>query len=127
MQAVGLLLSLSALAVGGTGPDPCEPKVVSRTPSRDLPHALYDQAMTSLPAISPSYQLLVGRRSETIGAVEYALLVYRETPTADSVEIMAVAVSRGTPARAWDLEATCPAPRLPEALVTTMELLGNLK
>jgi hypothetical protein len=83
--------------------------------------------MESLPATTPGSQVLVSRRVAAIGVVEYALVVYREAPGADSLHFMAVAVHRDRVEKAWDLDATCPATLLPEGLVSTMEALGNLK
>jgi hypothetical protein len=58
--------------------------------------------------------------------VTYGLLVYREAPEVDSLRIAAVAIA-GSAGKTWTVEATCARAQLPAALVSIMEILGNLR
>jgi hypothetical protein len=104
----------------------CIPQVQARPAFRNLPSLFHDQALESLRTLYPLHEVLVARRTATLGQVEYGLVVYRETPSADSVHIGAVAVAHSGN-HAWDLDATCPTAQLPDALVSTMEALTNLQ
>lgn len=118
---------LSAVAPGSAhAQGVCIPQVQARPAIRNLPSLFHDQALESLRTLYPRHEVIVARRTATLGQVEYALVVYREAPSADSVHIGAVAVTRSGN-RAWDLDATCPVAQLPDALISTMEALTNLQ
>jgi hypothetical protein len=101
------------------------PQAEAQPLSRGLPQSFYDQALASIAALYPGHELLLGRRAGMLGQMEYALVVYRETPQADSVHIEASAVNRSS-ARAWSVEATCRATDQAQGLVSTLETLANL-
>jgi hypothetical protein len=121
----GLCLLSAVLPPGGWAQGGCTPHVQARPISRNLPHALHDQALESLKILYPQHQLLVARRSAVLGPVEYALVAYRQTLGADTIQIAATAVVLSS-AQAWSVDATCTTGQLPEALVSMMEILANL-
>jgi hypothetical protein len=90
--------------------------------SRILPHAFYDQAISSLPHLFPSHVLLTGRRFGSLGDVAYSLVCFKETPLSERVVMQAAAVHRG---RAWSLETVAPL-SYADTLVQVLEQIGKL-
>ena len=91
--------------------------------SRYLPYSFYDQGLETLKALHPAHQLLVARRDGRLGRADYALLVYRESPAADSTRIEGLATVGDS---AWSIEASCSTDQLPDGLVSTLERIGEL-
>lgn len=116
---VGARSSTSAPRHAGT----CSPSLETMAASRNLPYQFLDQGLESLRALYPEHRLLLARRDGHLGRVEYSLLVYQETPAADSAQIAGAAVVGD---RAWSVAATCPMSELPEGLVATMEAIAAL-
>ena len=90
--------------------------------SRALPHAFYDQAMSSLPHLYPRHELLASRRAGALGEVIYALVCYKETPSSEHAVIQAVAVFKD---RAWSLHAISPT-AYGDTLMEVLEYIGKL-
>lgn len=120
-----LLLAATLLSIfcSAGAPGPCALRVRQTAPSRNLPHAFYDQGVESLRALYPSHRMLVARRLGRLGQVEYSLIAYRRSPAADSVHIQGVAV---TARRAWEIDAACPVDSLARGLVATLEAIAAL-
>lgn len=90
--------------------------------SRALPHAFFDQAMSSLPLLYPRHQLLASRRTGVFGEIIYALVCYKETPSSEHAVLQAVAVFKD---RAWNLNAISPL-SYGDTLVEVLEHIGKL-
>ena len=90
--------------------------------SRILPHAFYDQAISSLPHLFPKHVLLASRRSGVLGEVVYAMVCFKETQASERVVIQAVAVHRD---RAWNLEVIAPS-SYGDTLVLVLEQIEKL-
>jgi len=90
--------------------------------SRILPHAFYDQALSSLPHLFPKHVMLASRRSGSLGKVVYALVCFKETQASDQVVIQGVAVHGD---RAWNLEASAPA-SYGDTLLQVLEQIAKL-
>jgi hypothetical protein len=105
----------------------CAPAIQPAAFSRVLPHTFVDQALESIPHTSPGAQVLVSRRTGRLGAIDYGLIVYRPSPTADSVLIEGVAVDVGATPQAWDFATTCSLGSWPEGLLRTLEAVSQLK
>lgn len=111
-----------AVALGAALPSGGTLTISQAEYSRALPHAFYDQAMSSLPRLHPGYQLLASRRVGALGDVLYALVCYRESASSDHVAIQAVAVVGD---RAWSLDATAPV-SYGDTLVEVLERIAKL-
>ncbi len=120
LAALVLPVSLGAAEDELTG---CEPRFEEIQNTRILPHAFHDQSVESLDALYPEHEILAARRYSTLGAMRYSLLVYKETPLADSVHIAGVTVLKD---RAWRFSATCTVDTLAEGLVSTLESIADL-
>lgn len=97
---------------------------VSKTEySRILPHAFYDQALSSLPHLFPKHVLLASRRSGALGEVVYALVCFKETQSSDQVVIQGVAVHRN---QAWNLEAIASSSSYGDTVMQVLEQIGKL-
>ena len=95
-------------------------------PARSLPHAYYDQAMTSLPVLYPAGRVLAERRLGKLGenpAAAYALVGYQKDLD-DPVVIIAGVVTRGN--RAWSFDADVPQDDFGDMLLLVMEVLTRL-
>ena len=90
--------------------------------SRFLPHAFYDQAMSSLPHVYPKHVVLVSRRTGELGEVRYALVCFKESPASERVAIQAVAVHGR---QAWRLETSAPL-AYEATLVEVLEQISKL-
>jgi hypothetical protein len=91
--------------------------------SRILPHAFYDQAISSLPQLFPTHVLLASQRSEVLGEVVYALVCFKETPTSDQVVVQGVAVHGE---RAWNFRAISPTSSYSLGIMQVLEQIEKL-
>ena len=86
--------------------------------NRSLPHAFYDQALSSLPALYPDYVIYAKRRLGKLGRMSYSLICYKQTRKSTQVTISGTAVSGDD---AWSFETSVPEKTFGTALLTVME------
>lgn len=124
--ALATVLSVGAVAAA-TVKVPLESgreMVVTTIPySRLLPHAYYDQAMASLPALHPDLEVLVKRRFGLVGEVAYCLIVYKTEAGSEEI-VFDGAVQRGS--RAWQIRLLSPDKELANTLMEVLELISRL-
>jgi hypothetical protein len=91
--------------------------------NRSLPHAFYDQAMSSIPLLYPDYMIYAKRRQGKLGKLDYSLICYKQTRKSAQVTISGAAVS-GTDA--WSFETTVPESSFGDALLRVIEAITKL-
>lgn len=95
-------------------------------PSRILPHAFHDQALSSIPGIYPDSQILAKRRVGYLRknpAVLYSLLCYKESNKQERVTISGVITYEN---HAWSFDSKVEDSSFPETLILIFETLNEL-
>lgn len=90
--------------------------------NRYLPHAFYDQAVSSLARLFPEHVLLATRRTGKLGRISYSLVCFKETRSGSRVVIQGVAVLED---RAWTFDATAPS-EYGDTLLQVLEQIAKL-
>lgn len=103
--------------------DNCAPAFSEIQPNRGLPGAYVEQGLASMPDLYPRHELLVQRRSSTLGDVVFSLL-YKKDKALDPVTIQGAAVR---PSKAWTFRATCSSAEALGGLVTVLERVSALR
>ena len=67
-------------------------KVKKHRSNRSLPHAFYDQAISSIPKLYPEHEYFAKRRYGRLGEVEYSIVCYKESKNLSKVLISGTAV-----------------------------------
>jgi len=101
---LALLLAWSATlhAADTVNPGIVPIKVEEVTPSRILPHAFFDQAISSIQVVYPESEILDGVRFRQLGSIAYAYVAYRTDRNAARVRLEMMATHDR---RAWHLAA----------------------
>lgn len=117
-------VALGAVRRVGQNVDSCGPAFSETQATRNAPTAYADQALASIPQLYPRHELLVTRRSSTLGDVWFSLLVYKRDGALDPVTIEGVAERQS---KAWRFSATCPSAKALDGVVTVLERVGALR
>lgn len=107
LAALSILVARLAFAGPAGGAAPATIRIRPIASQRNLPHAFFDQALTSIQALHPRAIFVERERVGQRGSLLFALVAWRAEADAESTELDAVAVNGR---RAWDLHATVPAP-----------------
>lgn len=98
-------------------------KVKRHGSNRALPHAFYDQATASIPALYPEHVFLAKRRRGRLGEIEYSIICYKETGKLSEVVITGVAVATDS---AWSFETHVPEASFGDRLLVVLEAVEEL-
>lgn len=94
--------------------------------SRNLPHAYYDQAMSSIPQIFPDFELITHQRAAAVTVrrgMLYSLVSYKKTGGHHEVAIGGVVTGAG---KAWSFRATVAERAHADTLRLLLEALSKL-
>ncbi len=91
--------------------------------SRWLPHAYYDQASKSLPAIHTDLTVTANRRIGYVGDVAYSLIVYRLGAEPQQV-VLDGAVQYSD--KAWRIEVACADGQYGDMMMQVLEAISQL-
>ena len=91
--------------------------------NRWLPHAYYDQAIESLPAIHKDLTVIANRRLGYVGDVAYSLIVYRSSAESEQV-ILSGAVQYTD--KAWHIEVACTEDQYGDVMMQVLEAISQL-
>ena len=97
--------------------------VIEIAGSRLLPHAYYDQAIASIPALYPEHEFLAKRRFAYIGKVAYSIVCYKKDKDDNIVIISGTAVLN---TEAWSFQAEVPEPVFGDALIIVLETISKI-
>ncbi len=95
-------------------------------PSRILPHAFYDQAMTSIPGVYPNSQIIAKRRVGYLGKNTpslYSMVCYKESKDLEQVTISGVVTNKN---KAWSFDAKVVESSFVDTLILVLEILAEL-
>lgn len=95
-------------------------------PSRILPHAFHDQALSSITGIYPDSQILAKRRVGYLNknpAVLYSMVCYKESSKQEGVIISGVVTYEN---QAWSFDSTVEESAFPDTLILILETLNKL-
>ena len=92
--------------------------------SRWLPHAYYDQAIKSLPAIHEDITVIARRRLGYLGDIAYSLIAYR--PSAESTQVILDGAVQYKD-KAWRIEVTCAEDQYGDVTMQTLEVISQTK
>jgi hypothetical protein len=90
---------------------------------RGLPHAFHDQAVESIRATAPQARFVERLRAETLGAITYAVVAWKQDARATHVNVDAAVVSGR---RAWAFELSAPVAGYPAARAGLLERMQAL-
>jgi hypothetical protein len=91
--------------------------------NRWLPHAYYDQAITSLPAIHKELTVIASRRLGYVGNVAYSLIVYRLGAEPKQI-VLNGAVQYND--KAWRIEVACVDGQYGDVMMQVLEAISQL-
>lgn len=91
--------------------------------NRWLPHAYYDQAITSLPAIHKDLTVMANRRLGFVGNVAYSLIVYRLSGEPKQI-VLNGAVQYNN--KAWRIEAAFTTDQYGDVMMQALEAISQL-
>ena len=88
-----------------------------------MPYSHVDQALESIPVIFPKHKILLQRRMSTVGAIDYAIIIFQEDANTNIVTIEGAAVRRPD---AWTFQVKCMKDAALECLAVTLEKVAAL-
>jgi hypothetical protein len=95
--------------------------------SRILPHAYYDQAISSIPGIYPESKIIAKRRLFWLGKGDSAstnsIICYKKDSKKEKVTISGVSTSKG---KAWHFETETKESLFAETLISVIEALSKI-
>jgi hypothetical protein len=95
--------------------------------SRILPHAYYDQAMSSIPGVYPESKIIAKRRVFQLGKGDSAsfnsIICYKKDSKKEGVTITGVSISNG---KAWQFDTEIKEPLFPDTLISVIEELSKM-
>ena len=97
--------------------------VKKKDSNRSLPHAYYDQAISSIQNIYPKHELLAKRRFGKIGKIQYSIICYKENMKSGIVDVSGNAVYKN---KAWYFETHIPSASFGEDLLIVLEAVESL-
>lgn len=95
-------------------------------PSRILPHAFYDQAMTSIPGVYPNSQIIAKRRVGYLGkntSSLYSMVCYKESKDIGEVTISGVITNKN---KAWSFNVKVVESSFADTLLLVLEIIAEL-
>ena len=94
--------------------------------SRILPHAYYDQAISSIPGVYPESQIIAKRRlgylTKNPSAV-YSVVCYKKSKNQKEVTISGVVTSKN---KAWSFDARADESAFADTLIRVMEMIADV-
>lgn len=90
--------------------------------NRSLPHAFYDQAVSSIPKLYPEHVYYAKRRYGHLGKMQYSIICYKETNLTSMVQITGTAVLKSN---AWSFETYVPESSFGDKLLIVLEAVEN--
>jgi len=91
--------------------------------ARYLPHAFYDQAVSSIPKLYPEHEYLARRRNGRFGKVLYSVVCYKQSRHTHKVSISGTAVLADD---AWSFETHVPESSFGDKLLIVLEAIEKL-
>lgn len=91
--------------------------------NRSLPHAFYDQAVSSIPKLYPEHIYFAKRRYGHLGKMQYSIICYKETEKTSKVLIMGTAILRND---AWSFETYVQESTFGDKLLIVLEAVEKL-
>ena len=91
--------------------------------NRSLPHAYYDQAISSIHNIYPEHKFLAKRRYGKLGKIQYSIVCYKENMKSSIVTTSGTAIYKN---KAWFFEAHVPNDAFGENLLIVLEAVESL-
>jgi hypothetical protein len=95
--------------------------------SRILPHAYYDQAISSIPGVYPKSKIIAKRRVFQLGkgdsASSNSIICYKKDSKKEEVTISGVSISSG---KAWQFDTQIKESLFPETLISVIEELSKM-
>lgn len=95
-------------------------------PSRILPHAFYDQAISSIPGVYPNSKIIAKRRLGYLvknTSTFYSMVCYKKSKNHEDVTISGVVTSKDT---AWTFNMEVVEAAFADTLLLVLETLGEL-
>ena len=94
--------------------------------SRILPHAYYDQAMSSIPGVYPDYQIIAKRRLGNLTknpSAVYSMVCYKKSKNQKEVTISGVVTSEN---KAWSFDTGVDEIAFADTLIRVMEIIAEV-
>ena len=94
--------------------------------SRILPHAYYDQAISSIPGVYPDSQIMAKRRLGYLAknpAAVYSMVCYKKSKDHKEVTISGVVTSKN---KAWSFDAGVNESAFADTLIRVMEIIAEV-
>ena len=94
--------------------------------SRILPHAYYDQAMSSIPGVYPDSQIIAKRRLGYLAknpAAVYSMVCYKKSKDQPEVTVSGVVTGKN---KAWSFDAEADESAFADTLILVMEMIAEV-
>ncbi len=94
--------------------------------SRILPHAYYDQAISSIPGVYPDSQIIAKRRLGYLTknpAAVYSMVCYKKSKDQTEVTVSGVVTSKN---KAWSFDAEVDESAFADTLMLVMEMIADV-
>jgi hypothetical protein len=94
--------------------------------SRILPHAYYDQALSSIPGVYPNSEIIAKRRLGYLGKnppALYSLVCYKKSKDLSEITISGVVTSKN---KAWSFDAGVDESAFNDTLILVMEIIAEV-
>ena len=91
--------------------------------NRTLPHAFYDQAVSSIPKLYPEHVFFAKRRYGRLGKMQYSIVCYKETEKTSKVLVIGTAVLEKD---AWSFDTHVDETTFGDKLLIVLEAIEKL-
>jgi hypothetical protein len=94
--------------------------------SRILPHAYYDQAVSSIPGVYPNSEIIAKRRLGYLGKITpalYSIVCYKKSKDLTEITISGVVTSKN---KAWSFDAGVDESAFNDTLILVMEIIAEV-